>query len=96
MVVGNIPIMDSSCYSSRIYDFLDADFRSKQIVLIMRGNPKYKVGDRVRFEFNGELVDGKVYIVDTFGTWEDPSDVSYDVMSDQECLYKHIREDYIL
>ena len=96
MVVGNIPTMDSSCYSSRIYDFLDADFSSKQIVLIMRGNPKYKVGDRVRFEFNGELVDGKVYIVDTFGTWEDPSDVSYDVMSDQDCLYKHIREDYIL
>ena len=62
----------------------------------MRGKPKYKVGDRVRFEFNGELVDGKVYIVDTFGTWEDPSDVSYDIMSDQECLYKHIREDYIL
>lgn len=62
----------------------------------MRGKPKYKVGDRVRFECNGELVDGNVYIVDSFGTWEDPSDVSYDIMSDQDCLYKHIREDYIL
>ena len=62
----------------------------------MKGNPKYKVGDRVRFEFNGELVDGKVYIVDTFGTWEDPSDFSYDFISDQECLYKLIREHYIL
>ena len=62
----------------------------------MRGKPKYKIGDRVRFECNGELVDGKIYIVDEFGTWEDPSDVSYDIMSDQECLYKHISEDYIL
>lgn len=62
----------------------------------MKGKPKYKVGDRVRFECNGELVDGNVYIVDSFGTWEDPSDVSYDILSDQDCLYKHIREDYIL
>lgn len=62
----------------------------------MRGKPKYKIGDKVRFECNGELVSGSIYIVDSYGTWEDPSDVSYDIMSDQECLYKHIREDYIL
>lgn len=62
----------------------------------MRGKPKYKVGDRVRFEFNGELVEGTIWVVDAYGTWEDPSEPSYDVMSDQDCLYKHIREDYIL
>lgn len=62
----------------------------------MKGEPKYKRGDRVRFEFNGELVEGTIWVVDAYGTWEDPSEPSYDVMSDQDCLYKHIREDYIL
>ena len=55
--------------------------------LVMKGKPKYKIGDKVIISIsgffhtlnNGEHV-GEVYIVDPYGTYDDPSDVSYDVM----------------
>ena len=62
----------------------------------MVGNPKYKIGQNVRFELDGEIVEGNIMIIDTYGTWSDPSDVSYDVLGTNDCMYKHIREDYIL
>lgn len=62
----------------------------------MIGEPKYKIGQNVRFELDGEIVEGNIVIVDSYGTWSDPSDVSYDVLGVNDCLYKHIREDYIL
>ena len=62
----------------------------------MVGKPKYKRGQFVRFEFDGEIMEGTIEIIDTYGTWTDPSDVSYDILGMNDCLYKHIREDCIL
>ena len=78
--------------------------------LVMKGKPKYKIGDKVIISLsgffntlnNGEHV-GEVYIVDPYGTFDDPSDVSYDVMIHEyrhpscpdeisDCLCKHITE----
>ena len=59
----------------------------------MLGKPKSKRGQFVRFEFQAEIMEGTIEIVDTYGTWEDPSDVSYDILGTNDCLYKHIRED---
>ncbi len=65
----------------------------------MKGQPKYKVGDNVSFTLEEKKYYGQVYIIDPYGTWDDPSDVSYDIMvenwgenNDQECLFKHITE----
>ena len=66
----------------------------------MKGKPKYKIGDKVSFIFNDEKLSGTVFIVDAYGTFEDPTDVSYDIMVDDDnidsaynkCLYKHINE----
>ena len=62
----------------------------------MVGKPKYKRGQFVRFEFDGEIMEGTIEIIDTYGTWVDPSDVSYDILGMNDCLYKYIREDCIL
>lgn len=62
----------------------------------MLGKPKFKRDDKVQFTFQDKIIVGKVYIIDEYGTFEDDSDVSYDIMVDEEnCLYKHVREDYI-
>ena len=67
----------------------------------MRGNPKYKRGQMVRFTFWSARYPhpvtqvGRVDIIDAFGTFDDPSDVSYDILVENEeenCLYKHITE----
>lgn len=62
----------------------------------MLGNPKYKRGQLVRFEFDNEIMEGTIEIIDTYGTWADPSDVSYDILGLNDCVYKHVREDFIL
>ena len=67
----------------------------------MIGKPKYKAGDIVTFTLRGSEFTGVVYIVDAFGTWEDSSDVSYDIMVENDskygsCLYKHINESLII
>lgn len=69
----------------------------------MLGKPKYKVGDSVFFKLYEDdkefIIEGKVYIVDAYGTFEQQNEVSYDIMAEQshfdknsKCLYKHIRE----
>ena len=59
----------------------------------MRGKPKFKVGDVVRFGFEGYEKVGVIYIVDTYGTFEDSTDVSYDILVETEnILYKHFPE----
>lgn len=62
----------------------------------MKGNPKYQYGNLVKFELNGEIKEGTIYIIDKYGTFEDDSDVSYDILvGNENCLYKHINEKYI-
>ena len=57
------------------------------------GKPKYKVGDVVRFGFEGYEKVGVIYIVDKYGTFDDPTDVSYDIMMESENMfYKHFTE----
>ena len=64
----------------------------------MLGNPKYTYGDVVKFTANDKKIrEGIIAIIDTWGTFEDNSDVSYDIMNKEErILYKHFREDYIV
>ena len=62
----------------------------------MRGKPKFKYNEKVTFKFLDKIKEGTIYIIDEYGTWDDPSDVSYDIMSTTDdggkCLYKHITE----
>lgn len=62
----------------------------------MLGKPQFKVGDKVRFFVQDTMYTGYVYIVDAYGTFDYPDDVSYDIMlEDERCLYKHISEIYV-
>lgn len=62
----------------------------------MKGKPQFKVGDKVRFFVQDTMYTGYVYIVDAYGTFDYPDDVSYDIMlEDERCLYKHIPEIYV-
>ena len=63
----------------------------------MIGHTKYNLRNKVRFQFNGETKEGRVVVVDKYGTFMDKSDVSYDIMVKSEnTLYKHINEKFIL
>ena len=69
-------------------------------MLTMKGFPKYKIGDKVHFEFTVEdkkySEDGEVVVVDKYGTFEDDSDVSYDIRLEDDSWWKHINEKYVL
>lgn len=69
----------------------------------MVGKPKYKKNDIVSFKIRRDnqeyTLTGEVYIVDRWGTFEDDSDASYDIMVKESnfpvqhpCLFKHIGE----
>lgn len=61
----------------------------------MRGKPKFKYEEKVKFKLGEEIKEGTIYIIDEYGTFSDPSDVSYDIMSEldgRKCLFKHITE----
>lgn len=71
----------------------------------MVGNPKYKVGDIVKFwsflfsDNDKRELTGTVAIVDDYGTFFDNSDASYDILVKEDgvkVLCKHIREDRII
>lgn len=65
----------------------------------MKGFPKFKIGDKVHFEFtlNNKKYseDGEVVVVDKFGTWDDDSDVSYDIKLKDGSWWKHINEKFV-
>ena len=65
----------------------------------MKGFPKYKIGDKVHFEFTVEdkkyAEDGEVVVVDKYGTFEDDSDVCYDIRLEDGSWWKHISEKYV-
>ena len=60
----------------------------------MKGKPKYKYGQEVRFIWYGEEKTGTIAIIDRYGTFFDDEDVSYDIIS-EDCLYKHVKEVHI-
>jgi hypothetical protein len=62
----------------------------------MIGHPKYKRSDVVTFKCRDDVKTGTIYIVDSWGTFEQNDEPSYDIMVESEnCLYKHIRESWI-
>lgn len=62
----------------------------------MKGYPKFEYNQKVQFNFNNAVKEGYIYIIDKYGTFEDNSDVSYDIMVESEnCLYKHINERFV-
>jgi hypothetical protein len=62
----------------------------------MKGKPKFNYGDKVQFTLSDGTYIGTIYIIDMYGTFVNPSDVSYDIMVDdyngKPCLFKHITE----
>lgn len=59
----------------------------------MLGNPKFKVGEVVKFIAGAQVKEGNIEIVDAWGTFYNNSDVSYDIMVEKDnMLYKHITE----
>lgn len=63
----------------------------------MLGRPKYRLGDVVNFECGDCKDSGVVAIIDSYGTFFDDSDVSYDILNkDKNLLYKHVNEKYVL
>lgn len=63
----------------------------------MLGKPKYKVGNAVKFIFGNELKTGIVFVVDKYGTFDNSTDVSYDILvEDENVLYKHIQEKHVV
>ena len=69
----------------------------------MLGKPKFYYDEPVSFTFDylGEthVLNGTVEVIDRYGTWENPDDVSYDIMCKEspmgECLFKHIPEKFV-
>lgn len=72
----------------------------------MIGYPKYNYDDLVEFDVvnknNTYTLQGKIYIIDNYGTFEQNNDVSYDIMVEKSplydngpCLFKHIIESKI-
>lgn len=62
----------------------------------MLGKPKFKLGDKVKFDVNfndgKQTVVGEVAIIDAYGTFEDNSQVYYDISTDK-IFFKHIAEE---
>ena len=61
------------------------------------GSPKYAYGDTVEFSLpEYGIMNGKICIIDAYGTFEQKEEPSYDIMVDdlngKPCIVKHIRE----
>ena len=72
----------------------------------MIGHPKYDYDDLVEFDIVYEnktyTLQGRIEIIDRYGTFEQNKDVSYDIMvensplyNNEPCLFKHIIESKI-
>ena len=63
----------------------------------MLGKPKYRRNDQVNFEWKGSMKTGKIWIVDSYGTFFQKEEPSYDIMveGDAPGLYKHVPESMI-
>lgn len=59
----------------------------------MLGKPKFKLADWVKFEWQGETIEGEIWVVDKYGTYFQTKEPSYDVFSPKKnMLYKHLEE----
>ena len=65
----------------------------------MIGNPKYKCGDKVRFTIKEGTFEGYVRIVDEWGTFENDTEPSYNILVEDfkggQCIFSHVAEHLI-
>jgi hypothetical protein len=62
----------------------------------MIGKPKFKLGDWVAFNLQGETIEGEIWVVDAYGTFFQTKEPSYDIFSPKKnMLYKHIEESLV-
>ena len=65
----------------------------------MKGFPKFNIGDKVHFEFTinnqNYSEDGEIVVVDKDGTWDDDSNVLYDIKIEDGSWWKHINEKFV-
>lgn len=55
--------------------------------------PKYKIGDTVSFNENGDILTGEIQVINDNGTFEHPGLICYDVLVKyKNMIYKHIIE----
>ena len=58
----------------------------------MIGKPKFKLGDWVAFNWQGETIEGEVLVVDSYGTFFQTKEPSYDIFSPKKhALQAHER-----
>lgn len=61
--------------------------------MTMLGKPKYKLGNWVKFEWQGETIEGEIWVVDKYETFFQTKEPSYDIFSPKKnMLYKHLEE----
>ena len=64
------------------------------------GSPRYLIGDLVKFNIDDETIEGRISIIDAYGTYEQQDEPSYDILvrgkDETKCLYKHVRESIII
>lgn len=80
-------------------DVLSPDIRLmfNHIIELDAHDVLYHKDDQVYFMFNEELKQGLINIVDFYGTFFDPNEVSYDILTpDTNALYKGIRNSDII
>lgn len=59
----------------------------------MIGKPKFKLGDWVAFHWQGETIEGEIWVVDAYGTFFQTKEPSYDIFSPKKnMIYKHMEE----
>lgn len=63
----------------------------------MLGKSKYALQDRVSFKIKNLVLVGEVFIVDSYGTFQQQEEPSYDIYVEaNNTLYKHIRESMVI
>lgn len=62
------------------------------------GKPIYGKDDFVKFRYDGQVLEGVIAIVDSYGTMEQKEEPSYDIKVGKMdfTLHKHIRESQII
>ena len=59
----------------------------------MLGYPKFNYHEEVEFKINDEKLVGVIEIIDSYGTFFQQEEVSYDIyVKSNNTLYKHIKE----
>ena len=62
----------------------------------MIGKPKFKLGDWVAFNLQGETIEGEIWVVDAYVTFFQTKEPSYDIFSPKKnMIYKHMEESYV-